>query len=111
MFDIKRHADPSRVPIFLTASLHVLLVHYDGAPAHKNTQFWWLERLQPVKTEVLALSGRSWITPGALIFVENAQNVTISPPNTFTNNAGCAFGDYARPIALGRNAVDVELNY
>ncbi len=54
---------------------------------------------------------RRWITPGALIFVENAQNVTISPPNTFINEAGCAFGDYARPIALGRNAVDVELDY
>jgi len=50
-----------------------------------------------------------WVTPGSLIFVENVQNVSFSPVNTFQNNAGCTYGDYTRPINLGLNAVDVAM--
>lgn len=50
-----------------------------------------------------------WVTPGSLIFVENVQNVSFSPVNTFQNTAGCTYGDYTRPINLGLNAVDVAM--
>jgi hypothetical protein len=59
----------------------------------------------------LSVHGRRWVTPGALIFAENVQNVSFSPANTVINDAGCTYGDYDRPISLGVNAVDIEIDY
>ena len=48
-----------------------------------------------------------WVMEASLIYMENVQDVTFLPDNSFINEAGCQLGNYEQPILLGNNSLTV----